>query len=67
VVAHLWTQRPQQNITPFAKANIEVKKKKDEGHIKYKKARHTEQYFLITAKKPPLFRKNKSLDFLPPN
>jgi hypothetical protein len=33
--------------------------------MKHKKARHKEQYFLITIKLPPLHTTNKSLDFLP--
>jgi len=45
----------------FRKTDVEVKK--NEVHVKGKKARHKGQHFLITAKSLPLFRTNKASTF----
>jgi hypothetical protein len=37
--------------------------KKNEAHVKHKKARHKGQHFPITVKNTPLFRTNKASTF----
>ena len=54
------------NRTPFAKAKVEVKSKKEETLINIGKHNKTSNESLITAKRAVLLRKNKSLEFLPP-
>jgi len=52
---------PRLKCTPFVEADVGVKDKMK--HIQHKRARHKEQHFLITAKRPSLFGTNKKLRF----
>jgi len=59
VFARLSMELPQMEGTPFVKAGVGVKDRMK--HVQHKKALHKEQHFLITAKRPSLFRTNKQL------